>query len=210
MNAKKSISLLLLLSLLVAGASLADSNKKIYRWVDKDGVVHFGTSIPPEYAQQSSQQLNEQGQVVGAQAAAKTPEQLAAEAKAKQLADQQAKAAADQKAHDKMLLDTYASTADITRTRDSEISAIDTQINVLSGTINSLQANLAEYQGRAADLSKQNKPVSPNLQKQIDTTREQLVQNQQGLLQQQKHKKEVFDKFAADMARYQQLTAPGN
>ena len=208
MKARKPILSIAIVLLTVCGYALADSGTKMYRWVDKDGVVHYGSVIPPEYAQQQSQTLNAQGQVVQTQQAEKTPAQLAAEAKAKQEADQKAAAEAAQKARDKVLLDTYASPTDITRDRDSKLAAIDTQINVLSGTINSLQATLAEYQGRAADLTKSNKPVSANLQKQIDTTREQLVQNQQSLLQQQQHKKQVSDQFAADIARYQQLTAP--
>ena len=208
MKARNSILSIAVVLLMVCGYALADSGTKMYRWVDKDGVVHYGSVIPPEYAQQQSQTLNAQGQVVQTQQAEKTPAQLAAEAKAKQDADQRAQAAAAAKARDRVLLDTYSSTADITRDRDSKLAAIDTQINVLSGSIASLQTTLAEYQSRASELSGSNKPVPANLQKQIDTTRQQLVANQQNLLAQQQRKKQVSDQFAADMTRYQELTAP--
>lgn len=207
MKARKSILSIAIVLLTVCGYALADSGTKMYRWVDKDGVVHYGSVIPPEYAQQQSQTLNAHGQVVQTQQAEKTPAQLAAEAKAKQDAEQKAQADAAAKARDKVLLDTYSSTADITRDRDSKLAAIDTQINVLSGSIASLQTTLAEYQSRASELTEKNKPVPANLQKQIDTTRQQLVANQQNLLAQQQHKKQVSNQFAADIARYQQLTA---
>jgi chromosome segregation ATPase len=208
MKAKNSILPIAIVLLTMCGYALADSGTKMYRWVDKDGVVHYGSVIPPEYAQQQSQTLNAQGQVVQTQQAEKTPAQLAAEAKAKQDAELKAQADTAAKARDKVLLDTYSSTADITRDRDSKLAAIDTQINVLSGSIANLQTTLAEYQSRASELTGSNKPVPANLQKQIDTTRQQLVANQQNLLAQQQHKKQVSDQFAADMARYQQLTAP--
>ncbi|MDH3551543.1 MAG: DUF4124 domain-containing protein [Gammaproteobacteria bacterium] len=32
-----------------------------YRWVDDEGVVHFGDRIPPEYAEKPKQVLNDQG-----------------------------------------------------------------------------------------------------------------------------------------------------
>ena len=209
MKARNSILSITAVLLMVCGYALADnSSTKMYRWVDKDGVVHYGSVIPPEYAQQQSQTLNAQGQVVQTQQAEKTPAQLAAEAKARRDAELKAQADAAAKARDRVLLDTYSSTADITRDRDSKLAAIDTQINVLSGSIASLQTTLAEYQSRASELSGSNKPVPANLQKQIDTTRQQLVANQQNLLAQQQRKKQVSDQFAADMARYQQLTGP--
>ena len=37
---------------------------RAYHWVDKDGVVHFGDTVPPEYAEQAHQELNEQGVTV--------------------------------------------------------------------------------------------------------------------------------------------------
>ncbi len=204
---------LLLLSalLLVTGTALAGgpaAKTKLFKWVDKDGVTHYGSSIPPEYASQASEQLNAQGAVVKTTEAQKTPEQLAAEAKAKQQEEQQAQAVAAQKARDKVLLDTYTSVADIERDRDSKLSAIDAQINVLNGSISNVQNNLAEYQSRAQELADKNKPVPADLQKNIDNSRQQLLLNQQQLLQQQQYKQQMAEQFKADIARYQELTAP--
>ena len=53
---------------LVAGAADAQSGKdrtKLYRWVDKNGQVHYGDSVPPEYAEQDRDILNRQGVSVG-------------------------------------------------------------------------------------------------------------------------------------------------
>lgn len=208
MNKRKLALVLAALSLVVMCAAYADSKTKLYKWVDKDGVTHYGSSIPPEYASQQSEQINAQGQVVKTQDAQKTPEQLAAAAQAQQQAQQQAQATAAAQAHDKVLLDTYTSVADMERDRDSKLSAIDAQVNVLNGSITSVESTLADYQSRAGDLTKNNKPVPPKLQKQIDDSKQQLILNQQQLLQQQQYKQQMADQFVKDIARYKELTNP--
>ncbi|HEX2668382.1 MAG TPA: DUF4124 domain-containing protein [Gammaproteobacteria bacterium] len=196
--------------LLAAGAAHAGGNSKtkLYKWVDKNGVTQYGSSIPPEYASQESQQLNSQGMVVKTQDAQKTPEQLAAEAQAKAEADRQAEALKEQKKRDKVLLDTYTSVGDMERDRDSKLSAIDAQINVLNGSITSVQNALADFQERASELTAKNKPVPADLQKHVESSRQQLILNQQQLLQQQQYKQQMSDQFKADIARYKELTAP--
>ncbi|HEX7964266.1 MAG TPA: DUF4124 domain-containing protein [Gammaproteobacteria bacterium] len=196
--------------LLAAGAAYAGGNSKtkLYKWVDKNGVTQYGSSIPPEYASQESQQLNSQGMVVKTQDAQKTPEQLAAEAQAKAEADRQAEALKEQKKRDKVLLDTYTSVGDMERDRDSKLSAIDAQINVLNGSITSVQNALADFQERASELTAKNKPVPADLQKHVESSRQQLILNQQQLLQQQQYKQQMSDQFKADIARYKELTAP--
>ncbi len=77
-----------------------------YRWVDEQGVVHYGDHIPPQYATQDRTILNSQGVEVGHLEAQKSPEQQAAEARARA-------EAMKQKQHDAFLVTTYTSVKDI-------------------------------------------------------------------------------------------------
>lgn len=207
----RSSTLLLALTLLALCVCAHAGTPKMYKWVDKNGVTHYGSSIPPEYAAQQTEQIDNQGNVVKVQEAEKTPEELAAAAKAQQAAAQQAQAQAAAQAHDKVLLDTYTSTKDMERDRDSKLASIDAQINVYNGTITGLQTTIADLQDRANELNSKNKPVTPQLQKQIDDSKAQLITNQQQLLAEQKHRQEVQAQFAADIARFKQLSAaPGS
>ena len=207
MNTRKLALAVAVLGLMTMGmAHAGTTTTKLYKWVDKDGVTHYGSSVPPEYATQQSEQLDSQGQVIKTQEAQKTPAQLAAAAQAQQQAQQQAQAVAAAKAHDKVLLDTYTSVADMERDRDSKVSAIDAQINVLNGSITNVENTLAEYQGRANEATSSNKPVSPKLQKQIDDTKQQLIENQQELLKQEQTKQQMQDQFTKDIERYKELT----
>jgi hypothetical protein len=210
MNARKLALFATAFALVFAAAAMADATKtKLYKWVDKNGVTQYGSSIPPEYASQQSEQLNGQGQVISTQSAQKTPEQLAAEAQAQQLVQQQEQVEAAAKTHDKVLLDTYTSVADMERDRDSKLSAIDAQINVLNGSIGASQNTLADFQSRANELTSKNKPVSPDLQKHIDSSKQQLILNQQQLLQQQQYKQQMQDQYVKDIARFKELTGQG-
>ncbi|HLW73762.1 MAG TPA: DUF4124 domain-containing protein [Gammaproteobacteria bacterium] len=206
MKARRLFFLTVTALLLVAAGSVHADKAKVYKWVDKDGVVHYGSSIPPEYASQASEQLNSQGEVIKTQEAQKTPQQLAAEAQAQQQAQQQAQAQAAAKVHDQVLLDTYTSVTDIERDRDSKLSAIDAQINVLNGALAGLQNSLAEYQSRTYELTGKGKPIPADLQKRIDDTQQQYVADQQQLQQERQHKQQVAQQFVDDIARYQVLT----
>ena len=55
-----------LLGTLPASAQRNDDRPRVYRWVDSDGVVHYGDAIPPEYAEHDRDILNEQIGVAGA------------------------------------------------------------------------------------------------------------------------------------------------
>lgn len=191
---------------LASGALLAGNQTKLYKWVDKDGVTHYGSVIPPEYAKQQSEQLNAEGMVVKTTEAQKTPEQLAAEAQAQQQAQQQAKMQADQQAHDKVLLDTYTSVQDIGCDRDSKLLSVDAQINVLNGSITGLESTLADYQDRAKEFTDKGKPVPPDVQKQLDMSQQQLVTDNQQLQSQKDTRQRMASQFVADIARYRELT----
>jgi hypothetical protein len=204
----KASKLLFLVAALVlaSGALLAGNSTKLYKWVDKDGVTHYGSVIPPEYAKQQTEQLNTEGLVVKTTAAQKTPEQLAAEAQAQQQVQQQAKMQADQQAHDKVLLDTYTSVQDIGCDRDSKLLSVDAQINVLNGSITGLESTLADYQDRAKEFADKDKPVPPDVQKQLDTSQQQLVTDNQLLQTQKDTRQKMANQFIADIARYRELT----
>lgn len=204
MNASK---LLFFAALVFAsGTLLADNPTKLYKWVDKQGVTHYGSVIPPEYASQQSEQLNNQGLVVKTTEAQKTPEQLAAQAQAQQQAQQLVQQQADKDAHDKVLLDTYTSVQDIGCDRDSKLSAIDTQINVLNGNITNLENTLADYQDRAKEFTDKGNPVPADVQKQLDTSQQQLIADNQELQAQTDTKQKMASGFAADITRYRELT----
>jgi hypothetical protein len=142
-----ALSLLLVSGLLPAGANAAASNPKSdksisYRWTDEQGVVHYGDSVPPQYAEKERTLLNGQGVVVGHLEAQKTPEQLAAEASTRS-------AALKQKQHDSFLVTTYTSVKDIEALRDVRLDQLQGQRGAAEQYVDNLHSRLATLQTRA-------------------------------------------------------------
>jgi hypothetical protein len=133
-----------LAGLLPAGADAASSEKKstAYRWIDEQGVLHYGDSIPPQYAEKEHAVLNNQGVVVGHTEAQKTPEQQAIEAK-------DYEATRKQQQHDNFLLTTYTSVKDIESLRDVRLDQLQGQRTAAEQYVENLRSRLVALQTRA-------------------------------------------------------------
>ncbi|MFI4913871.1 MAG: DUF4124 domain-containing protein [Steroidobacterales bacterium] len=183
----------------------ASKGGQVYKWTDDKGVVHYGDSVPPEYAQSQRSVLNSQGveidRVEGRLNAAQAAEQ--------QRAGEAAKLRAQ---HDQFLLATYASTKDIEQLRDERLDQIDGQIKASSLYIDSLAARLQALQERSRHF----KPYSddPNARRMPDELAEELVrtsnENRSQRLALEAKRTEAADvrtQFDTDITRYRELTA---
>lgn len=191
-----------------AGATLAGAVEKVgslYKWTDENGQVHYSDTPPPEIAKQERQVLNDRGVVVETLAAQKTEEQLAAEQKQRELEEQQRKAAEEQAARDKVLLSTYATVADIERTRDNRIAAIDAQIRVASGTVASLEEQVIDLETRAKAFTDQNKPVPAPIQRDLDKARKLLLDNQKFMVKRKQEQEEVRAHYDTEIAHFKEV-----
>jgi len=187
-----------------APASAPGSGAPVYKWVDSNGVVHYGDSVPAEYAQTERSVLNNQGVEVGHVEGRKSTEEQAAEA-------QSAEAAKRRAQHDQFLLSTYVSTKDIERLRDERLEQTDGQIKASSIYIDTLSARLAALQDRAGHF----KPYSndPNAQRMPDDLAEELVRTlneartqRQALETKRREQADMRAQFEADIQRYRELT----
>ena len=78
-------SRLILLSVLMTTATLfvlsfPAGAGALYKWVDENGQIRYSDRLPPTQVRRKHQQLNSQGVVLSTKEAAKSAEQLAAEA----------------------------------------------------------------------------------------------------------------------------------
>jgi hypothetical protein len=189
----------------VANICAADdkASGQVYKWVDAQGMVHYGDSVPAEYSQNERSLLNSHGVEVGHVASGKSPEQQAEEEQAEQLAKQREQ-------HDQFLLSTYVSVKDIEQLRDERLEQIDSQIKASAGYIDTLNTRLAALQDRVLHF----KPYSgePTARRLPDDLAEQLVRTmnemrtqREALEVERKKLGEVRVQFEADIARYHEL-----
>jgi|KBSMisStaDraftv2_1062788.scaffolds.fasta_scaffold10140_4 hypothetical protein len=183
---------------------------KLYQWTDDKGVVHYGDSIPPEYAKADRNVLNQQGVHVGFEQGELTPEQraekarLAAEAeKAKQQREEIAR-------RDKMLLETYISVSDIEDLRNRRLELLESQIKVTELYLANLRKRLLTLQDEASNYkpytARENAPQVPeNLQTDISRTVGSINLYEQTLSHARSTQETVRNSFDDDIRRFKQL-----
>jgi hypothetical protein len=176
-----------------------------YKWVDDQGVVHYGDSIPPQYAQKESTILNKEGVIVGHKEATKTAAQLAAAQAAEE-------AAARQKQRDSFLLATYTSVKDIEQLRDERLLQIKSQRVAAEQYVASLGERLTALQTRAQNF----KPYStrPDAHRMPDDLAEQMVHTlndiraqKAALTTSREEEARTEAQFESDIDRYKELRA---
>lgn len=190
---------------MMGGALAADKAAKTYRWVDKDGVVHFGDHIPPEYASSQNQVLNESGVPVANQDGARTAEQIAADKAAAEKALLAARA-------DKVLLDTYLSVDEIEALRDRRLELIDTQITVTENYLQGLRDILQRLQAEASAFKPYSAdpmapPIDERLAKELSNTMDSVMLYERNLADNKARKADVMGRFANDIDRFKVLKA---
>jgi hypothetical protein len=195
----------LLVGVCAASAQNPSSSKGpiAYRWVDEQGVVHYGDHIPPQYANRERQVLNSQGVEVGRQDAQKTPEQLASDARehASQIRQRQ---------HDAFLITTYTSVKDIEALRDVRLEQLRGQRTAAEQYVESLRSRLASLQTLALNFQ----PYSSNAgaRRMPDDLAENLVRTvneldvqSRALASQGEEATSLRAQFQADIERYRAL-----
>jgi Domain of unknown function (DUF4124) len=202
------ILLLLAAAASAAGAHAADPNsaKKggvAYRWVDEQGVVHYGDNVPPQYANQQRTLLNGQGVEVGRLEAQKTPEQQAADAR-------DHAAIMKQKQHDAFLVTTYTSVKDIEALRDVRLeqlkgvrAAAEQYVETLRVRLASLQSNALQFRpySERPDARRMPDYLAENL---VRTVNELNVQSA-ALAANSQEEASLRAQFQSDIERYREL-----
>jgi hypothetical protein len=183
------------------GKTSGKAPAKMYKWTDKDGVVHYGSTIPAEYADQHKQQLNAQGQVTKEIEGAMTPEQRA-EVEKRKAAESEAKARGE---NDKILLSTYGSVSDLERAREARLSSLQGQVTMASSTTASIEKEIAKLETQRAN-AKDPKQVE-KLDQQLAAQRRELTANQRHIVTRQEEMAQVRKQFDTDIKRFRELTA---
>jgi hypothetical protein len=174
-----------------------------YRWVDDQGVVHYGDTVPPQYAGKDRQVLNADGVPVNDLPAQKTPEQLAAE-------EHERAEMIKQKQHDSFLVTTYTSVKDIEALRDARLDQLKSQQSAGQQYVESLRSRLAALEARALTY----RPYSDNanarrmpddLAENLVRTANELQVQSTALAARASEEANVREQFNADIARYREL-----
>jgi hypothetical protein len=183
--------------------SSSSSGRRVYEWVDEQGVTHYGDRIPPEYAAQEHRVITGQGVELERTEAQKTPEQLADE-------EQKRLDAAQRANRDRNLLNTYVSVQEIEHLRDQRLTLVSDQIKVTGQFLEILNGKMSKLKQSSARF----KPYSsdPNAPPMSDQLAEDLVRvgsdirTQEENLREKRSEEAIMSKqFESDIARFKEL-----
>ena len=201
-------ALLLALFALQAGAAAQQPGKKVYRWVDKNGQVHYGDSVPAEYANQDRDVLNRQGVSVGREEGIITAE----EAKAKAAEEKATRDEQKRKVRDRVLLQTYQSVRELEVLRDNRLELVDSQLVIQEQSLANLRAQRAQIQKLAARYAPINSnpdapPLPEELSVDLSRSANDIATQEKNLQKRRDERENIRMTFEADIKRYQELRA---
>lgn len=184
--------------------------RDLYRWVDDEGVVHYGDSVPPEHANRDRDVLNDQGVRVGSEEGEVTPEERAAMEREAEREAEQERERAQRARRDRMLLETYLSVEDIENLRDRRLELLESQIQVTQLYLSNLRSRLSELEKLAQRYAPYNEdegapPLPESLSSDMSRTKESIEIYEQRLEKSRAEQEELRESFAADIERFREL-----
>lgn len=202
-------------TLLVVAAFALPSNgsaqgQRLYKWTDRDGVVHYGDKIPPEYANLDRNVLNDRGVHVGFEEGEVTEAERAVLQQREAQLEAERVAKAEVARRDRMLLETYLSVADIEDLRNRRLELLESQIKVTELYLGNLRKRLVGLQAEAEDFkpytTRTDAPQIPeNLALDISRTTASILLYEQTLARTRADQQALRTSFDNDIVRFRQL-----
>ena len=174
----------------------------MYKWVDENGVTHYGDSIPPEYRNRANEELNKRGVIIKKNDAALTPEQI--KAKEEELAKRKQQKEANRR--DAVLLGTYSNAEEIDLARDRNLRQIERVIKDTQTQLKLIEDQLKTSRDNAAAYKRENKPVPEGLQMDTETLEKTKQDLEVAIIQKRADVEELRARFEEDKKRYIELT----
>ena len=192
--------------LLSAGTASAQNAQRLYRWVDGEGLVHYGDSIPAEYSEIERQVVNEHGITIDVMHARKTEAEIAEELKLEQLArDRELQRRADQ-----ALLATYLSVDEIVMHRDRRIELFQAQSRVTELYLRNLQRRMDSLRTEASSFRPYSEDpdapiIDPDLANDMTVTKDTISRHEQNLQRFRSDEQNIVARFDGDIDRFKAL-----
>lgn len=201
------ISPVLTVALLVSFLPISNSafaEKKIVKWTDENGVVHFGNAQPASESKRGAQTLNAQGVVTSTKV-----DQASALSAAEALKKQELEKAAAAKlaADDQRMLESYASEDDVKRNYVQNVELLDQQIIATKADIENRQKGLNKLIATAGESERAGKPVPEQIKMMIANERAQIESQRAYIKQKEEDKKLAKTRYETELARYREVIA---
>lgn len=189
--------------------SVTSVEANTYRWKDKDGKVHYGSVVPPEYANQPYDILNDAGMVIEHVEDTSMPEEIRAEKKEQERAPLISQEERERQA-DRLLVIQYRSEEEIIEALELEIAQLGYDTRVINQSYESANLAIKEQIRQAADQQRANMPISEDQQEGIDKLYARRASDERKRATMQDREDKIRARYANDLERYRYLTSPAD
>lgn len=202
-----------ILLLLLAGfaftlsESVGAQQKRLYRWVDEQGKVHFSDQLPPSEIERARDEYSERGTKLRSVERALTPEEREALRAAQRAAEEERKRKEAEEAEKRKLLQKYPSEAELVRAHQDQLRVLERQINTARLVLQSEESVLAQLLAQAAEADSTGKPVPPPLAARIAEMRERVSTSRGELERLEREKQRTQEQQQSELERYRQVRA---
>jgi chromosome segregation ATPase len=192
-------SKLLMVCFALCFAFCSNAEAKLFKWVDKDGTTHYGETIPPEYADRDTKQLDK-GRVVD------RDDNFDAVKKQSLKTDSTAdKATLEAKRRDNALLNSYTNENEIDLARDRNLLQIEARVNSYTTLIKSAQDSLDSLLKESDSRTKSGRKIPQSLTDDIAAAEERVNKMKKDLETNKKESETVKARYEADKQRFREL-----
>ena len=186
--------------------AVSADEQKVYKWTDANGLVHYGDSIPAEYAEFPKEVLNDHGVTVENLEGKKTEEQREAE----RLENERRVAQELQQRADQALLATYLTVEEILMHRDRRVELFQAQSRVTELYLNNLSRRLEIIRTDASNFKPYSEdseaPMIPeDMAKTLQQTKATIERHQRNLKKFKTDEQQINARFAGDISRFKIL-----
>jgi len=182
----------------------AREGSKLKKWVDENGMTHYGDVIPPKYANTKKTEIREGGIEVQEKEKPKPKEMGKKNDQPAELTREQI----EQQRHDRALLATYTSEQEIDAARDRNLQQVNALLNTYNTQRKSIQIDLDRLGKEKEASEKAGKPVDPRVQNDINLLSGRMNDLRSSEAKAQEKADAIKAAFEADKLRFRELTKP--
>ncbi len=194
------------LILWLVGTFCTTATAEYYRWVDKDGEIHYGDKVPVTDTKQGREKINDSGRVVETIERAKTAEEIKIAEEQQKIAELERRKSEEQAAYDRALLATFTSVEDMEHARDERVALIEQTIQLSRTRLHKQQKELARLDESRKRFLSQDLKIPPWLERNEKQVLDQIAGIVDYIRERELEKEELHSQFNQDIKRYSELT----
>mgnify|MGYP000920362055 CR=1 FL=1 len=185
----------LLLCLILLALPATAQSKRVYKWLDENGNVHYSDRLPSEASARQREVLNRDGvRISELDVAGVTPEAAAQRQEVLRSAQR-----------DVALTVSFNNEAELRRTHEERLDLIRSGLSIARSNTEKLELALADHESHAQALADSGRPVPVRVQENIEQTRRMLGEQRGESEKLQARYDELLVEQNAEIARYREL-----